>query len=63
MTKEEYNKHLKRYYKAMKWFESKPAEEQVNKFYGNFLELLSTLNKGIEELRPNEAEIMQGFKM
>lgn len=62
MTRQEYNDCLKRYHKAMDWFETKPDEKQVDKFYGNFLELLEKLRVGALELKPNEKEMLGGFK-
>ena len=38
----------------MDWFETKPDEKQVDKFYGNFLELLEKLRVGALEGSRNE---------
>ena len=46
----------------MDWFETKPDEKQVDKFYGNFLELLEKLRVALE-LKPNEKEMLGGFEV
>lgn len=63
MTKQEYNENLKRYDKAMEWFDSKPDEIQVDKFINNFLEILEKLRTGALELKSNEIEIIGGFEL
>lgn len=61
MTKQEYNDSLKRYYKAMAWFESKPSEEQIEKFWVHFELLLEDLRTGCLELNAKGDEVMGGF--
>lgn len=63
MTKQEYNENLLRYYKAMKWFESKPEEDKVDKFYNDFLEVLEKLRVGTLELKPTPEEMTRGFSL
>ena len=43
MTKQEYNKQLERYHKAMEWYHSKPPTEQQEKFLGNFEQILEKI--------------------
>lgn len=63
MTRQEYNENLKRYYKAMEWYHSKPSDEQQEKFLPNFEKLLNNLEQGAAELSPNEHEILHGFNI
>lgn len=62
MTKQEYNATLKRYYKAMDWFDKEKDSARQEKFLPNFEELLDQLEQGCEELNPNNQEILGGFK-
>ncbi|MDU5081231.1 hypothetical protein [uncultured Tissierella sp.] len=62
MTKEEYNELLKRFHKAEEWYNSNPPMEQQEKYLGDYVELLKRLNIGVIELKPNESEILGGFK-
>ena len=63
MTKQEYNKYLERYHKAMEWYHSKPPAGQQEKFLGNFEQILEKLRVGALELKPNEKEMLGGFKV
>lgn len=63
MTKSEYNNHLQRYHKAVEWYHSKPPKEQQERFIQVFENILESLRVGVLELKPNEAEILGGFKI
>ena len=59
MTKEEYNKQLERYHKAMEWYHSNPPSEQQEKFLGSFEQILESLRVGCLELKP--IDVLGGF--
>lgn len=61
MTKQEYNKHLERFHKAMEWYRSKPPVDQQEKYIENFEQILESLRLGCLELNPNDKEILGGF--
>ncbi len=60
--KKEYNELLKRFHKAEEWYNSNPPIEQQEKYLGNYQELLRQLDTMVMELKPNESEILGGFK-
>jgi len=62
MTKQEYNNHLERFHKAMEWYHSKPPVDQQEKYIENFEQILEKLRVGALELKPNEQEVLGGFK-
>jgi len=61
MTKAEYNTNLKRFKKAMDWYNTKPPTDQQEKYLPAFEELLETLRFGVIHLQANEKEIWNGF--
>jgi hypothetical protein len=46
----------------MEWYHSKPPVDQQEKFLGNFEQILEKLRVGALELKPNEQEVLGGFK-
>jgi hypothetical protein len=59
MTKQEYNKQLQRFHKAMEWYHSKPPQDQQEKFLKNFEQILEDLRIGCLELKPQD--VLGGF--
>lgn len=59
----EYNKSLKRYYKAMEYFDRKDiSQEEKEKYLPNFQEILNKLNYLLSKLEVyTNQEVMEGF--
>lgn len=63
MTGQEYNENLKRYHKAMDWYNAAPPAEQQEKHLSNFEKLLNKLEQGVSELKPSDHEKMNGLNL
>jgi len=66
--KAEYNKYLKRFYKADKWFGSpERTPDEIEKYMKPFLQIIENLNKILTKMKCQgikytDEEVVNGFK-